>query len=665
MSDSQDIAPIQKYTKSAIIDKLTEEFKADKELDKIIYNLQFQTAILTVNPSKYPTLLELCATAPLEVPIYIKDSIIKLLHDYGTPGSAIELVRDRFALKLTFDDTIPLENLSASYENTIIQTVAQIVSVGRWESYIREIHHKCSKCGNFDVSTLPKLVCPDCKTPMDVIKTIYGDTVIAEIQQPYDDTTVQPTPFTAQFFDDDVPTLKIGDLKKLTLIRRSHHKKTSDRRKIILHVISSIDITQKEPKLPDEELKKRFHQLASDPDYIDYLTRSIAPSILYQDLAKLGCMLAIIGGTPQSGVRSIIHAMLCGDPSEGKTSLIKYFCRLPYQKTGYAVGGQASGQGITVAMTKLSDGTSFPRAGVLTLCTDGYVGIDEFNLIKPEDLDKARECMEDGEIHYDKGGFMLNLTANTRILAGMNPRWSFYDFEKSMKDNLNIPQPILSRFDIRINVTTQKDVSKQHRIISHIYNVKSDGVTDYVKQAKLLTDEEISLLINYARTFKPIANEAVRNKLIKFYIKQKELEYNDGTEGRMLRIDNRTGRALLLLSEAFARLHLSNEVTEQHCDMAIKFFKDCLRTFGIDPELGLVQSTLQENTFTPKTAFEEVAIQLERKNLNGHFSEEEITKELLEKFPMHFKHDYQVHDMLDDYYRRGRITSKGGRYKLV
>lgn len=666
MSDTTEV-PKQNYTKSAIIDKIADEFKKDKELDTIIYNLQFQKATLAINPTRYPTLLEICATSPEEVKIYVKEAIIKTLQDYGTPKNGVDFVRDYFEMKLVFDDAIPLDNLTAEHEGVITQSIIQVVSVGRRESYIKEIQYLCPKCQATETRKIQNLMCPNCKVTMEAVKTVYGDTIIVEVQQPYDDVTVQPVPYTAQFFDDDVFDIKIGDMKKIVFVRKSLHKKTSDRRKIILHVISSTETTSKEPRLPDEQLKKQLHELTGDTErYLDLLTRSIAPNIIYQALAKQACLLAVIGGTPQKGIRSNLHALICGDPSEAKTTIIKFFCRLPYQKTGFAVGGQASGQGITVAMTKLADGTSFPRAGVLTLCTDGYVGVDEFNLIKDEDLDKARECMEDGEIHYDKGGFMLKLTANTTILAGMNPRWHFYDTGKSMKENLNIPLPILSRFDIRVNVSSQRhDITKQRRVISHIYNVKSDGIEDYLQKGKLLTSEEMSLLINYARTFKPIANNEIREKLIKFYIKQKELEITEGRDARQLRIDYRTGRSLLLLAEAFARLFLSDTVTEKHCDMALSFYKDCLRTFGVDPDLGLVQTLVYEGEYTPTSAFEEVAIRLEHKNPDGHFSEEEITKELLEKFPTLFKFDYVVHEKLNELCVVGKVTTKCGRYKCI
>jgi len=653
------------YTKSAIIDKISDEFKHDKELDNIIYNLQFQKAVLTLNPTKYPTLLELCATSPEEVKLYVREAIVKMLIDYNIPKSGIEFVRDYFDLKLVFDESVPLENLTADLENTIIQTVAQVVSVGRRESYIKEIHYTCQDCSYKEIRNIENLQCPNCKKAMNIDLIIYGDTILAEIQQPYDEIIVQPTPYTAQFFDDDVFTLKIGDLKKLVLIRKSVFKKNKSTRKIILHVLSSTDTVQKSPKLPDEELCKKFQLLAGSDIYIDTLTRSIAPNVLYQDLAKLGCLLAVVGGTPVSGVRSKLHAMLCGDPSEAKTTIIKFFTRLPFQKTGYAVGSQASGQGVTVAMTTLGDGTKFPRAGIIVLCTEGYVGLDELNLMPAEEIDKIRECAEDGELSYNKAGFNLKLVANTTIISGLNPKWHVYDFERSMKDNLGLPLPLLSRFDIKVNITSPHDITRERKIITHIYNSKTEGVDEYIKERRLLTSEELSLLINYARTFSPVADEVVKNKLIEFYIEQKKLEYDEQVDTGKLRIDRRTGRSLILIAEAFARLHFSDKVTEKHADMAIQFARDCVRTFGYDPDLGLVQTTIQESITTPRKAFEFVCTEIEKHSNDGHFTEVEVTSMCLDKFPALFKHDYEVHDIWKIYDDAARFTSKGGRYKLV
>lgn len=653
------------YTKSALIDRIVEEFKCDRELERIINSLQFEKSTLVLNPKKYPTLMEICAFTPDEVNLFVRDAVVELLRTYDVPPQRLEYVKSNFTCKFLFDEIIPLDRLTAVFENAIIQTIAQVVSIGKRESYVKEVKHKCQKCGTFETNRASELKCR-CGSMMESVQTIFGDTVMAEIQQPYDEIIVQPTPYNIQFFDEDVFNLKIGDLKKIVLIRKSFVAKNKTNRKIILHSLSSTDVTQKTPKLPDDILKERFHKLSQEEDYISFLTKSIAPNVLFQDLAKLGCLLAVIGGTPTSGNRNLIHTLLCGDPSEAKTTILKFFTKLPFQKTGYAVGNQASGQGITVAMTKLGDGTVFPRAGLLTLCTGGYVALDELNLMKSEELDKIRECAEDGELSYNKGGFNLKLTANTTILAGLNPKWHMYDFTKSMKDNLNIPVPLLSRFDIKVNITSPQDITRERRIIEHIFTAKSGGVDKYVKDNNLLTSEELSLLINYARTFEPITTGEITKMLIEYYISQKSLEYNGDTEEKgLLRIDRRTGRSLVLLAEAFARLHFSTKVTEYHARLAIQFAKDCVKTFGFDPEKGLVQSTMRESTFTQKTAFENVCLQLEGSSEDKHFTEAEVTKKLLDEYPTLYKHDYQVHEMWKKFEEAGRFSYRNGRYKMV
>jgi DNA replicative helicase MCM subunit Mcm2 (Cdc46/Mcm family) len=652
-------------TKSAIIDDIASEFRSDKNFDNLIYNLQFQKATLTINPIKYPTLLEVCATDPDNVKDYIKNAVKKMLEDYGVKTQGIKFVMENFDSKIVFDDVIPLEKLTAEYENKIIQTIGQIVSIGRVESYLKESMFECKKCQNMIMSKFVELQCPDCKQEMIAIQSFFGDTVFAEIHPPYDgQTSSQQIQYTAQFFDDEVFSLRLGDIKKLTVIRKSVIKKNKDTRKIILRVLTSTDVASKEPKLPDDSLKKRLHALAERSKYLEILTNSIAPTILFNELAKLGVLLTIIGGTPQESERGKLHMLICGDPSEAKTTLIKYFTSLPFQKTGYAVGGQATGQTITIAMSKFTDGTSFPSIGIIPLCDDGYVGLDEFNLMSEEDHDKVREVMTDGEIHYNKGGHNLRVRANTTIIAGLNPKWHVYDFEKSMRDNLGLALPILSRFDIKINITSSKDIEREGKIITHIMNVKSDGVSKLIESLNLLTIEELSLLINYAKTFRPIAPDNVREKLIKYYLQQKQLEFSDSDFNKR-HIDRRTGKSLLVLAEAFAKLHFSDTVTEYHADLAIDFAKKCVKTFGYDPEQGLVQQTMVEAQYTPTQAFEYVCELLQVKNDDKMFSEQEVTNEILEKFPTLFKRDYEVHLLWKKYENTGRFTYRNGRYQLV
>ena len=58
------------------------------------------------------------------------------------------------------------------------------------------------------------------------------------------------------------------------------------------------------------------------------------------------------------------------------------------------------------------------------------------------------EAMEQQTISIAKAGVYATLNARTSILAAANPLMGRYDKSKSLKHNLNISAPIMSRFDL-------------------------------------------------------------------------------------------------------------------------------------------------------------------------------------------------------------------------
>lgn len=61
-----------------------------------------------------------------------------------------------------------------------------------------------------------------------------------------------------------------------------------------------------------------------------------------------------------------------------------------------------------------------------------------------------------------KSGVMCSLPARTSILAAANPVGGQYDKSKTMTENLNISQPILSRFDLIFLLLDEPDIVNKH-----------------------------------------------------------------------------------------------------------------------------------------------------------------------------------------------------------
>lgn len=56
--------------------------------------------------------------------------------------------------------------------------------------------------------------------------------------------------------------------------------------------------------------------------------------------------------------------------------------------------------------------------------------------------------MEQQSVTVAKSGVLCSLPARTSILAAANPIGGQYDKSKTVTENLNISQPLLSRFDL-------------------------------------------------------------------------------------------------------------------------------------------------------------------------------------------------------------------------
>lgn len=569
---------------------------------------------------------------------------------------------------------IPIRNVDATKIGKLVSVAGMVVRASEIKPYLSKLAYRCIK-GHFGIIKGTIKRCPECNESIeaDANKSVFTNLQLIRMQELPEDLPPGQLPHYSdvKLINDLVDNARPGDRIVLTGIVRA--EQDIDSRSNLFYRIrldanniefagafGDTEMRSNEKFRITKEDEKQIRRFANQPNAYERLIASMAPHVYGHDIVKEAILLLIVGAPQReledgTKMRGDINILLVGDPGIAKSELLKYTARVSPRGL-YTSGRGSTAAGLTAAVIRDKSGMMMLEAGAVVLGDQGVVCIDEFDKLRPEDRSALHEVMEQQSCSVAKGGIVATLNARTSILAAANPLLGKYDPYRNITENVNLPIPLLTRFDLIFAIRDEPNREYDSNIARHILGLYRRGSYEY---EPILSIDILSKYLAYTKNINPVLSKEAEDKIFKYYLQMRNVD----SEG-MITVTPRQLEALIRLASARARLLLKEVVDASDAERAIYLFNQMLNTVGVDVKTGKVDlgvlHGMPQSERSKRQLFFDIFKALSGPE-NESVSRERLVEELVKS--SRFSDD-EANDLIDRMNREGVIyETRVGYYK--
>ncbi|KAM9800563.1 DNA replication licensing factor MCM2 isoform X1 [Syngnathus typhle] len=497
-----------------------------------------------------------------------------------------------------------IRSLRQLHLNQLIRTSGVVSSCTGVLPQLALVRYNCNKCnfvlGPFFQSQNQEVKpgsCPECQSQgpfeINMEETVYQNYQRITIQESPGKVAAGRLPRSkdAILLADLVDSCKPGDEIELTGVYHNNYDGSLNMANgfpvfatiILANHVARRDEGMAVAELTDEDVKA-IVALSKDECVGERIFASIAPSIYGHEGIKRALALAAFGGEPKNPggkhkVRGDINVLLCGDPGTAKSQFLKYVEKVA-SRAVFTTGQGASAVGLTAYVQRHPVSREWTlEAGALVLADRGVCLIDEFDKMNDADRTSIHEAMEQQSISISKAGIVTSLQARCTVIAASNPIGGRYDPSLTFAENVDLSEPIVSRFDVLCVVRDTVDPVQDEMLARFV-------VGSHVKHHpgnKEATSEEV--ILPNSSNVAPISQELLRKYIIyakhRVHPKLNQMDqdkvariYSDLRKESMatgsIPITVRHIESMIRMAEAHAKMHLRDYVIEDDVNMAVR-----------------------------------------------------------------------------------------------